>query len=314
MTCVREMVWRDFYRGRLVYGKTRWIDRGGTKVKVRVPADDWITVDAPALRIIDETTWQAAHARLARTRQTYNGDRPRPPAGKRSDPGIESRYRFGGLVRCGVCQGAMHAIKRTSRRGTDRVYYVCNGWRVNGTCTNSWSLPLPDLDAVVLAALDEDVLMPSVIEQALGQALAQAGKQHDTLDARRRVIDRDLRRIDRELGNLADAIAGGKPPARLVERMRDREQQRADLLAQLEHLDGQRRAARPSATPALRATVQAVLADWGTLLRGNPSDARPILRRLLAGRLTLTPQEGPQGRVYEIAGTARPWGRFWEAL
>ena len=79
MTCVREMVWRDLYRGRLVYGKTRWVDRDGTKVKVRVPADDWITVDAPALRIIDEPTWQAAHARLARTRQTYNGSRPRPP-------------------------------------------------------------------------------------------------------------------------------------------------------------------------------------------------------------------------------------------
>ena len=208
----------------------------------------------------------------------------------------------------------MHALKRTSRRGTARVYYVCNGWRVNGTCTNSWSLPLPDLDAAVLAALEDDVLMPRVIDEALGQALAQAGQQHDTLDTRRRAVEREVQRVDRELGHLTDAIAGGKPPARLVERMRDREQQRADLLAQLEHLDGQRRAARPAATPALRATITAVLADWGTLLRGNPREARPILRRLLAGRLTLTPQDGPQGRVYEIAGTATLAGLLGTAV
>jgi site-specific DNA recombinase len=309
MTCVREMVWRDLYRGCLIYGKTRWFDKGGTKVKVRVPKDDWITVDVPALQIIDDATWQAAHARLAQTRQTYPGaptaGRPRPrPRGERPDTGIESRYRFGGLVRCGVCQGAMHAIKRTSKRGTERVYYVCNNWRVNGSCTNGWSLPLPALDDAVLGALADDVLMPNVIDDALADAMAEAAKRHDTIDTRRRALDRDLRRIDRELGNLTDAIAGGKPPARLIERMRAREQQRADLLAQLEHIDGLRRAARPSLTPALRATVQAVLAEWDTLLRGNPSDARPVLRQLLVGRLTLTPQEGPQGRVYAIAGTA----------
>jgi site-specific DNA recombinase len=71
MTCVREMVFRDLYRGRIVYGPTRWQDRGGTKVKVRVPESEWLTVEAPHLRIVQEELWRAAHERLDRMRQTY---------------------------------------------------------------------------------------------------------------------------------------------------------------------------------------------------------------------------------------------------
>jgi site-specific DNA recombinase len=71
MTGVRAIVFRDLYRGRMVYGRTRWVDRGGTKVKVDVAEGEWLTVDAPALRIIPEDLWAAAHARLERTRQTY---------------------------------------------------------------------------------------------------------------------------------------------------------------------------------------------------------------------------------------------------
>lgn len=50
-------------------GKTRWEDRNGTKVKV--PESEWITREDARLRIVDEALWQAAHARLDRTRATY---------------------------------------------------------------------------------------------------------------------------------------------------------------------------------------------------------------------------------------------------
>ena len=71
MTGVRELVLRDLYRGRIVWGKTRWKDKNGTKVKVDVPESEWPTVEAPGLRIVSEELWAAAHSRLERTRQTY---------------------------------------------------------------------------------------------------------------------------------------------------------------------------------------------------------------------------------------------------
>jgi hypothetical protein len=57
-------------------------------------------------------------------------------------------------------------------------------------------------------------------------------------------------------------------------------------------------------TTELRATVRACAQEWATLLRGDPCEARPVLRRLLVERLTLTPRESPEGRRNEISGTA----------
>lgn len=149
MTGVREMVYREAYRGRIVYGKTRWEYRRGRKVGVSTPESEWITVDAPTLRIVPEELWKAAHERLDRSRRTYL----RRTGGKlfgRPEAGLESRNLLAGFVTCGACGGSMHAIKRTSKRGRPVVYYVCNNWRVNGACINSLSLPLTKLDETIL--------------------------------------------------------------------------------------------------------------------------------------------------------------------
>jgi DNA invertase Pin-like site-specific DNA recombinase len=41
---------RELYRGRLIYGKTRW-EHCGDRRKVDTPAAEWITVEVPALRM-----------------------------------------------------------------------------------------------------------------------------------------------------------------------------------------------------------------------------------------------------------------------
>lgn len=82
---VYEIVRRRLYRGEQVYGQTKWIDRGGTKRKVRTPPEEWIVTSVPTLAIVDEALWQAAHARLGATRQQYHFTKRckltgRPPA------------------------------------------------------------------------------------------------------------------------------------------------------------------------------------------------------------------------------------------
>jgi site-specific DNA recombinase len=114
MTGVREMVFGDLYRGRLVWGRTRWVDRRGTKARADVPEADWIVQDAPELRIVSDELWRVAHARLDRTRQSYL----RQTGGKLGGrPELESRNLLSGFLVCGECGGSMHAIKRTSKRG-----------------------------------------------------------------------------------------------------------------------------------------------------------------------------------------------------
>jgi hypothetical protein len=49
-------------------------------------------------------------------------------------------------------------------------------------------------------------------------------------------------------------------------------------------------------------SLRGSLADWRGILEGNPVQARQIPRKLLVGRLTLSPTVREDGRYHEIAG------------
>lgn len=260
----------------------------------------------PALRIVPEELWLRAHARIAQTREAYRLDQ-RP--GGRPEAGLESAHLLSGFVVCGRCQGAMHAITRTSggRRTPrwTRTYYLCNGWRVNGTCDNRAALPRDRLDEAVLAALEDDVLTPDLVDDVIRRALALWGERHADLEAEQRRVAAELRRVERELQRCTDAIAaGGATLPSLLEALQVRERRRGELLAQLEHLDGLSRTVRPTLPIELRATLRERLLAWGTLLRSHPQEARPILRQLLVGRLVVHPHQAPDGWWWEFEAAA----------
>lgn len=71
-----------------------------------------------------------------------------------------------------------------------------------------------------------------------------------------------------------------------------------DTLAHVRGLDSAERV-------KLQQGLRARLDDWrGLLRRGQPIQARQILRKLLVGRLTLTPRVTENGNAYEYAGEA----------
>ena len=51
---VREVLIRDLYRGEIVWHRTRKRNRWGEKAVTDRPADEWIRVPAPALRIVSD--------------------------------------------------------------------------------------------------------------------------------------------------------------------------------------------------------------------------------------------------------------------
>lgn len=308
MTGVREMLYREAYRGRIVYGKTRWEYRRGRKVSVPTPESEWITVEAPALRIVPEELWRAAHERLDRSRQTYL----RNTGGKlcgRPEAGLESRNLLAGFVTCGSCGGSMHAIRRTSKRGRPVRYYVCNNWRVNGACDNSLSLPLPALDAKILDTLKADVLTPEIVEAVVTRTIELARLEPDEHRERRERLVADAERLAQEIARLTEAIVAGGSLTSLVTALKDRERQRADTLARLEHLDGLSRA--PEWGDGIRDKLRARLTEWRGMLTRQPEIARQILRKLIAGRFTATPNA--EAHTYAVKGRAT-YGRLLEGI
>jgi len=123
-TGVREVLHRALYRGQVVYGQTRWQDKGGARVKVDVPEAKWLRLDAPELRIFSEELWDAAHARMTATHAVYLRRNGGQLYGK-PESGLESRYLMSGFLRCGVCKGAMQINKRMEKHGRPPLVYVC---------------------------------------------------------------------------------------------------------------------------------------------------------------------------------------------
>jgi len=151
---IRAMVFNDLYRGVAIYGRTRWKDQGERKVKEDVPAADWVRVDQPALRLVDEELWTAAHDRLAQTRAAYL----RSTDGKlwgRPESGRATPDLLAGLSVCGICGASLFVRKRPNKRHPDRVpyaYYGCSNHHLLGarTCANAMTMPRVAADAAVL--------------------------------------------------------------------------------------------------------------------------------------------------------------------
>jgi hypothetical protein len=82
---VREVLFRDLYRGRITWNRTRKRNQWGEHAQTARPESDWLEVPAPHLAIVSAEAWEAAHTRLTAVRAVYmNGTGGRRLAGLRS--------------------------------------------------------------------------------------------------------------------------------------------------------------------------------------------------------------------------------------
>ena len=109
-------------------------------------------------------------------------------------------------------------------------------------------------------------------------------------------LDAHLKRLGRELTNLAETAAhGGAVPA-ILDALAQRDAERRQLLADVA-------AVKPAAGPplqpaAVRARLRGVLDGWHELLTANATEARGVLDGVLGDRIQFTPDE--QRRRYRL--------------
>ena len=268
---VRAVLVRELYRGVIVWNQTRKRDRWGQHHQHARPESEWMRVPAAHLRIVSDALWRAAQARreARRPRQTATA----PAVAVRSRD-VEAKYLLTGFGRCAVCGGVWRG--HTWDHGREQVrFYGCANHAKRGArvCRNGLVARTSAIDAAVLATLAEDVLRPTVIDQAIALAfeeLAPAGA-----DRARRRLEAELTKVTNECGRLAEAIGRGGRLAPLLDRL-TRLDARADALrAEL--------AACAAPAPmidrsALERRLHTKLADWRGLLTRNLSTGRDVLR------------------------------------
>ena len=300
---VREVLYRPLYRGEIVWNKTKKRDAWGRTKQQQRPEAEWLRIEAPELRIVDETVWTAAHGRLARARQTYlrgtNGRLWGRPVG-----GVESKYLLTGLARCGVCGGGLY-VKSRSHRYHRAYFYGCTAYHKRGStvCPNGGEIPMTRADDVVFEAVLEDFLSPDVIEAVVMRALDQTRPAAEDAAGRRARIAEAIGRVEQEIDHLTQAVAVGGELQGLVAALQEREQRRQTLHVELAGLSQVQRVGALD-RGLLAAEIRRRVEEWRTLLTRQTSHARQLLRKVVDGPMLFTPTPEDPG-VWEFRATWR---------
>jgi site-specific DNA recombinase len=308
---IRTMLFRELYRGKYIWNMRRQTDMWGQRKSQRRPEAEWIRADVPHLRIVSEAQWNAAHARLTASRQTFLKSTKglswgRPPSA------VYSKYLLTGLLRCGCCGGSM-TIRSGKHGRVQRQFYMCGTYRDRGSaiCANSLRLPLEATDEATLSKFAAYLLNPSIIQGAIKDALVELRPSNSALANRRTELLADLRRVVDEQANLASAIAVTGKVEALAEALQDRERQRARLRGELDTLERVERLATVNSSE-MEVRIQKRLADWREFLHRQVPLARQAVLELLDGRIDCTPLAGE--RQYSLRGRVKFDGIFDTAV
>jgi site-specific DNA recombinase len=287
-----DLLRRPVYRGQVVWNQTRKRDRWGRKVTSAKSPAEWITIDAPELRIISEDLWRSVQQRLTRSRRvgtSSTGGQPRVRD-------VESAHLLTGFARCGICNASFFPLSRS--HGQKRAFfYGCAGHHTKGAavCANGFVMRKERIDEAVLQALGGEVLRPAVVEAVL-DGVCDAMRP----DVRQVAVEKlrgELVKVDREMTRLVEAIAAGGEMASLMSALTARQQRQTELHHALESAERDRVSVSRT---AIERQVKERLTRWRALLTGHVHDGRELLRQVLNGPIQFTPDRDAQ--IYRFRG------------
>ncbi len=145
------LIFNDLYVGRIVWNKVRMVKNPDTGKRISRPnaRDQWQTIEAPHLRIVDNETWEQARRLKAERSNLKTHMKRRPP------------HLLSGLLRCGCCDSGMSVHDR-DKTGKTRIR--CSAVRESGSCSNRRIIYLRDVERAVLNGMREELKDPRLIE------------------------------------------------------------------------------------------------------------------------------------------------------
>jgi site-specific DNA recombinase len=277
------------YIGRYIWNRSQWVKEPDTGKRQRIdrPRQQWRVIERPELRILSDEVWDAARSRMSKPRG-QGGARGRSAA---------PRTLFGGLMRCGRCGGAVIAV--------DARCYGCAARKDRGASVCAGvTARRRDVDDRLLSVVKQELLDPAAIAEV--QLLVQELLSNAQTDQNKRMQSMTARRseLDREIGNLVQAIASvGISPA-LRARLVTAEQERAEL-----DQEDARRPKAPSRVPNVVPRYKRFVIDLEEALARDTLRARAMLQDIFgeirlvdAGEELYAEFESPLRRLLLAAG------------
>ena len=291
---IDAMLSNERYTGVVPYNRWKKTYRGGTKIRVERPREEWLRVAAPHLRIVDQALWLAA-------REARPGT-----SAPRLGPGRPPVHLLSGIMRCGLCGGPIQ-VGRTQLGGETVKAYTCAWHRTRGpeVCTNDRHRPIDAVNAevarVVLARLTDAGMIDELVRRTMARIVAATKAPKRAPHA----LENDEARLEAELRRLAEAVAAGAGEVGAVVRaMRDRQ---TELDGVRERLAAHHAGEQPAAAVARRLgrEIRERLHELATLLRKHTPEARQAIQKVFPKGLRATPFVDEAGaRRWKIEGEA----------
>ncbi len=303
---IREMLYRELYRGVIVWNRKEKIMRAGTKRRRTRPQKEWIRIPAPELRIVSDELWDKVHPRLANAREALpRSFRAGRLSGRPAYLDGNSPYLLTGFTRCAVCGGNISSIPRMHGTGSSqhRVnFYGCfiNHRRGSAICANNVCVRQDVVDGAVLqavrVALDERTLA-----MAAEKALAQIRSGQPNEAKRADQIKKEVAAIELQERRLVAAIRSGSELEPLVAALNEETERKTALMLELEGLSNVQEISSMD-TERIKGELRGRIERARELLARHTPQARQILRVLVPGKLDLTPIRRNGRRGYRFVG------------
>lgn len=236
------------------------------------PAADWITVDAPELRIVPETLWKRVQARLATTRHE---SRSRRESG-RNTGGRRPRYLFSGLLVCAECGSRFVLVNATK--------YGCAGHKERGpaVCSVSALVKRADVERALLADVKAELLSDESVAY-FRAAYARARAEFDRVDESAEITGR-LAAVNKQIDNVVGAIRDGLYSPALRDALTAAERQRDQLQDAIERA---KRSRVPAIAPDLAGLFRELVENLENELADDVDQARETIAEILGGPVKL---------------------------
>jgi len=289
------MLRRERYRGILVWNRQEKTYRGGTKVRIARDSSEWITAEAPELKIIEDELWFRAQAKTERVTNSK---------GKKAR-GRPHKHLLSGFARCGECGGPLTVTNGKSSHESIKVY-SCAYSRDRGksVCTNTLRRPVDAVNQAVAEWISENVLSEELVVGVIATV-------RESLSARAKVtsyevsnLEKDAERLRKEVDRLVLALAAtDQKPDAIVRGIADRQEQLAALETRL-------RAAKTAPETVhvqldrLEEEARKRIQNLRGLLDRNPDEGKEVIRAVFEEPLKVTPIETDEGKRFWIEGSA----------
>jgi DNA invertase Pin-like site-specific DNA recombinase len=288
---VRTLLKNERLTGKQIWGQRRTERRPGTRQRVAksVPRSDWRILERPDLRIVSDELWNAVQ-----TRRRLVAEVPRQVGStlmRGKNAALYSRHLFSGFMRCGVCGGAVTVVAG----GWGSPLYGCVRRSKNGStaCSNKYTIRTRVADAALLEGLRTELLKPDTIAYIAARLAAALNHAINARPEQRSELERAKARAEQKLQNLITAVEDGARTSRVVQAIKDREDEILALecrLAAVAEPLHERLAVIPT-------WVRQQLEDVASLLSDVPERAKAEFQR--AGLVfTLSPVQEPGSRPF----------------